>query len=127
MSDLDTPEGFYPIDGYTNGREIVILGFPPQDDELPEGAQGHSCDEMGCGSVGPHVVAIIDLPEEVPQLAWAKPYDWKMARVSELREGCEEALAHFRAHFRGEWEAVGRHPASRWLKDIEYFEGILKK
>jgi hypothetical protein len=64
----NTPEGFYPIEAYTNGYVIVILGTPPEldDDDL----LAHNCDAMGCGSVGPHVVASVPVLEPTPELRW---------------------------------------------------------
>ena len=65
------PEGFYQINAYSNGSIIVVLGTP--DDELPdEHPLTHNCDDMGCGSVGPHVVAVIPVQEPIPQLEWGK-------------------------------------------------------
>ena len=72
MSNDRLPDGFYKIEAYTNGYQIVILGHPPQDDELPEGAPAHNCDVMGCGSVGPHVVAYVPVLAPAPELEWGK-------------------------------------------------------
>lgn len=61
-------EGFYRIEAWSDGREIVVLGSPK--DEAPEddGTMGHNCDAMGCGQ--DHVIARItldtgDLPQRV--------------------------------------------------------------
>lgn len=57
----DVPEGCRYLTGcqvvLTAKGNVVVLGDPqqlgdPEDDEHP-----HSCDQMGCGSVGPHVLA----------------------------------------------------------------------
>lgn len=32
--------------------DVIIMGFPDS-----EGGELHNCDEMGCGSVGPHILA----------------------------------------------------------------------
>jgi hypothetical protein len=52
------PEGWARFTGdvYTNGTVVILTGNVPTDEEdAPE--LTHNCDEMGCGSVGPHVVA----------------------------------------------------------------------
>ena len=54
----DLPDGFCKLPAtevYTNGDTIVILGIPDSENEDEE---SHNCDQMGCGSVGPHVIAI---------------------------------------------------------------------
>jgi hypothetical protein len=43
-----------------NTGEIVILGDP---------LDGHNCDELGCGSVGPHVMARFRLTPLAPDAA----------------------------------------------------------
>lgn len=46
-----------PVSIYTNGiGRFVVTGTPPEEpgDRL---ASSHSCDEMGCGSAGDHVLA----------------------------------------------------------------------
>jgi len=68
MNDDRTPKGFWKIEAYTNGYQIIVLGDPPQEyegDQLP-----HNCDEMGCGSLD-HVVARIPIMYAIPELAWA--------------------------------------------------------
>lgn len=54
------PQGYSPIEAYTNGEVIVILGEPPHDDE------SHDCDFLGCGTFS-HVIARIDAPKMTPQ------------------------------------------------------------
>jgi hypothetical protein len=49
-----TPDGTRVC--YLYEGRIYILGIPSEDGD-------HNCDEMGCGSVGDHVLEIIDLPE----------------------------------------------------------------
>lgn len=39
---------------YLHGGEVIVPGWPTEGD-------GHSCDEMGCGSVGQHVVRRVDI------------------------------------------------------------------
>lgn len=54
----DIPKGYWKLNAtevYTNGEALVILGIPS---EIEDDETGHNCDEMGCGSVGPHVIAI---------------------------------------------------------------------
>lgn len=43
-----------------NTGEIVVLGDP---------LDGHNCDELGCGSVGPHVMARFRLTRHQPDAA----------------------------------------------------------
>ena len=58
----NVPEGYVKlraIEVWTNGERLVILGQPPDEDEVdPESEYAHNCDAMGCGSFGPHVIAI---------------------------------------------------------------------
>jgi hypothetical protein len=46
------PDGYAQIPGkvdvFTNGHEMIVTGEPFTAD--------HNCDEMGCSSIGPHVV-----------------------------------------------------------------------
>lgn len=44
---------------YIYRGKIRLMGYPHPDDE------NHNCDEMGCSSVGPHVLAICDIPTEL--------------------------------------------------------------
>ena len=53
--DLDIPEGWtkMPVEAvFQKGSQVVLLGSP---DET------HNCDYMGCGSVGPHVLAYAEI------------------------------------------------------------------
>ena len=43
------------------------------------------------------------------------------ARVNELEDAIRETLTEKR----GEWAAVGNHPASRYRRDVEYYQGLL--
>jgi hypothetical protein len=49
------PEEYSRVDVYTNGAVMVVCGAPESDDE------SHNCDEMGCGSVGPHVLHVVGI------------------------------------------------------------------
>ena len=55
----DIPEGYRKLNAaavYTNGEMLIVLGHPSDiEDESEE--TGHNCDQMGCGSFGPHVIA----------------------------------------------------------------------
>ncbi len=57
------PEGFTRLQGtvqaaYLSKSIIVIVGIPfGEEDEGYDLENGHNCDVMGCGSVGPHVLA----------------------------------------------------------------------
>ena len=44
------PAGHRAVEAYMSDTEIVVLGHVESDDET------HSCDAMGCGSLGAHVV-----------------------------------------------------------------------
>ena len=63
------PDGYWEIDAYTNGYQIVVVGYPPNDEDLPEGSPTHSCDQMGCGSLD-HVVARIPVMAPMVELEW---------------------------------------------------------
>ena len=55
----DIPEGFeeMPVQAvYRKGKLLVLLGVPVDG--------RHNCDEMGCGSVGPHVLAYAEIVKE---------------------------------------------------------------
>ena len=52
----DCPAGYEPVQAYTNGKEIVVIGQPEHDD--------HNCDAMGCGQN--HVIARIALAQPTP-------------------------------------------------------------
>lgn len=57
---FDVPSGFVPMDAsevWTDGERIVVLGSP--EDLGSEGECIHNCDQMGCSSVGPHVLASV--------------------------------------------------------------------
>ncbi len=54
----NVPAGYYKLDAqevWSNDKYIVILGAPDYDEDDPE-AHPHNCDDMGCGSFGPHVL-----------------------------------------------------------------------
>ena len=51
------PPGYFRVEAYSNGREVVVMGMPHADDE------SHNCDAMGCSSVGLHVVYRFPIPE----------------------------------------------------------------
>jgi hypothetical protein len=53
-----TPKDWYPIEAYTNGKQVIVMGYPVTG--LPE-TGGHDCDMMGCGSVGAHVLGRFEL------------------------------------------------------------------
>jgi hypothetical protein len=54
----DIPPGFVPVEAYYNPEteQFVLFGPLDCDDER------HNCDEMGCGSVGPHVTYTGPIP-----------------------------------------------------------------
>ena len=49
-----TPSGYTRVEAYAGRGHLVVMGQPTDED--------HSCDAMGCGSTGSHVVARIPLP-----------------------------------------------------------------
>lgn len=55
---MSVPEGWYPIEAYTNGLEIVVLGIPPTTRTGEENK--HNCKEMGCDLA--HVIAVVLYP-----------------------------------------------------------------
>jgi hypothetical protein len=54
------PDGEKQIDAtvYLHDSEIVVLGYPS---DLDQPEEQHSCDLLGCGSIGPHVLARVGL------------------------------------------------------------------
>lgn len=46
----ELPKGGEFVEAYKTDKEIIVLGEPETDDE------SHNCDEMGCGTFGPHVL-----------------------------------------------------------------------
>jgi len=58
----DIPAGFHamPVEAvYRKDQLVVLLGAPDEH---------HSCDEMECGSVGPHVLAWAEIVVPEPEL-----------------------------------------------------------
>lgn len=66
IGDDGIPFDYWKIEAYTNGHQIVVVGDPPADPE--DEMLMHSCDEMGCGSVGPHVIAYVPIYGPIPAL-----------------------------------------------------------
>jgi len=62
--DVPLPSGYQPIEVYTNGRELVVLGDPPEEGDEPI---RHNCDEMGCASTF-HVVLRVRLTNMVGRI-----------------------------------------------------------
>ena len=54
------PQGATLVEAYKTDREIIVMGQPPEGDELTE--DGHNCDAMGCGTLS-HVIYRLPLPE----------------------------------------------------------------
>lgn len=59
------PKGAVLVEAYLTEREVIVMGDPPDEDELTE--DGHNCDAMGCGSVGSHVLYRFKLPTKERQ------------------------------------------------------------
>lgn len=56
------PAGATLVEAYETATEIIVMGDPPDEDDDPVMSYPHSCDWMGCGSVGPHVIYRFDKP-----------------------------------------------------------------
>ena len=69
MSNDRIPSGFWKLDAYTNGYQIVVLGDPPHEEEMVHQLY-HNCDQMGCGSLD-HVVAVVPIMTPTPELRWS--------------------------------------------------------
>lgn len=70
----NTPRDFWEIKAFTNGYQIVVLGSPPDSEDLgisEDDPLNHNCDEMGCGSIE-HVLARIPVMHPTPYLWWAR-------------------------------------------------------
>ena len=66
-----TPKGYWKLEAYTNGYEIIFIGDPPKVDE--DSPLYHNCDAMGCGNLA-HVVARLPVLEPTPELKWIQGY-----------------------------------------------------
>lgn len=83
-------EGYWKIDAYTNGYEIVVCGDPLGEDQYEaagisiESPIAHNCDAMGCTSVS-HVIFRISINHRPP------PEMWPMFNVAEWLEKLKEA------------------------------------
>lgn len=66
MNEYGLPDGWYPIEAYTNGTRVIVRGYPKGD--LPENI-AHDCDMMGCTSAGAHVLGRFELlvPDNTPE------------------------------------------------------------
>ena len=45
----------------------------------------------------------------------------RAARIDELEDAIRETLEEKR----GEWASMGNHPASRYRRDVEFYQGLL--
>ena len=45
----------------------------------------------------------------------------RAARIDELEDAMRETLEEKR----GEWASMGNHPASRYRRDVEFYQGLL--
>jgi hypothetical protein len=54
------PKGARLVEAYVTAREIIVMGWPSQNDD----DESHNCDAMGCGSVGSHVIYRVPLPNK---------------------------------------------------------------
>ena len=54
------PNGARLVEAYVTTREIIVMGWPSQNDD----DESHNCDAMGCGSVGSHVIYRVPLPND---------------------------------------------------------------
>lgn len=67
MSKIDImliPDGWRPIEGYMNNKYVIIVGTPENepDEWVDDDPRRHNCDEMGCGSAGPHILMRLIIP-----------------------------------------------------------------
>ena len=54
---MKPPDGWHPVEAYTNGKEIVVLGKVPAQ---RTGENTHNCKEMGCDLA--HIIAVVSYP-----------------------------------------------------------------
>lgn len=84
------PEGYWKIDTYTNGYEIIVCGDPLSEDQYEEAGislespLAHNCDAMGCTSVS-HVIYRVSINHRPP------PEMWPGFNVPEWLESLKEA------------------------------------
>lgn len=58
------PDGAELIEAYLHNGKLIVMGWPDTEEETSDDDPSrHNCDDMGCGSVGSHVVHIIKLDE----------------------------------------------------------------
>lgn len=74
------PDGWWPVEAWTDGAQIVIVGRPSLDENIPEDQQ-HDCDLMGCGSFS-HVIARCEVPAAIENPATAEPTCWDVMMSS---------------------------------------------
>jgi len=53
-----TPSGYTRVEAYMGNGHVVVMGSPSD--------ESHSCDALGCGSTGAHVIARLPLPAPAP-------------------------------------------------------------
>jgi hypothetical protein len=63
------PRGARLVEAYATAREIIVMGWPSQNDD----DESHNCDAMGCGSVGRHVIYRLPLPNAAGEPQPRKP------------------------------------------------------
>lgn len=76
LADEKIPDGFWKIEAYTNGYQIVVVGTPLGEDELGFAYDewdewAHDCDRMGCGTFS-HVIARIPIMHRPSRELWPK-------------------------------------------------------
>jgi len=58
-------EFYWPVKAYITDTDELIVELEPADEgALPED-EAHSCDEMGCSTLGPHVLFRTKLPGHI--------------------------------------------------------------
>lgn len=101
-----------PTHVYLTDKAAVIVGDPQRGwDE--EGPEAHNCDDMGCSTIGPHVLARVPFTVERPAaqqqqgqaVAWAD--EWRAAVAAKLSSYglSEEAAAVFASSELDEYKA----------------------
>lgn len=64
QSDDAVPGEYEAIEAWTNGKEIVVLGTHPTEEDDPN-CERHHCDSMGCSAFGPHVLVRAEHPAHI--------------------------------------------------------------
>lgn len=72
---------------YTNDERVVVLGTP--DDLADDDPKAHNCDDMGCGSFGPHVLFNLSLNSDARDRALAEAAGLKQHAIRVIERDAE--------------------------------------